>query len=69
MRVHLVVVARSPGEVSSLMVAEPLWRRLVAELILPLMVAELGGGTRPFPVMVAEPGGEAWWRSSPLHSW
>ena len=35
----------------------------------PLMVAELGGGTRPFPVMVAEPGGEAWWRSSPLHSW
>ena len=29
------------------------------------MVAELGGGTRPSPLMVAERGGEAWWRSSP----
>ena len=51
--------------VVSLMVAEPWWRSLVAELILPLMVAELGGGTRASPLMVAGRGGEAWWRSSP----
>ena len=31
----------------------------------PFMVAELGVGTRPSPLMVAERGGEAWWRSSP----
>ena len=45
------------------MVAEPWWRTLMAELIPPLMVAELGGGTRPSPFMVAERDGGTWWRS------